>query len=117
MVSKSATETQRHGEKLKVTGFSVYSALPRYSTAVIRCTLCIMLIGIFGDNTLSAAEKWPGIDEAVVKRVAREQGREERPLIPQAEGDLQLFLFLAAGTVGGFAAGYYWRVLTEGKKR
>ena len=33
------------------------------------------------------------------------------------EGDLQLFLFLLAGTVGGFVAGYYWRVLLEGKQK
>ncbi len=64
-----------------------------------------------------AAEKWPGIDEAVVNRIAREQGREARPsFLPEAEGDLQLFLFLLAGAVGGFAAGYYWRVLVEGRK-
>jgi hypothetical protein len=26
-------------------------------------------------------------------------------------------MFLMAGTVGGFAAGYYWRVLLEGKQK
>jgi ABC-type cobalt transport system substrate-binding protein len=66
----------------------------------------------------SAAEKWPGIDDAVVNKIAREHGRSEKPsLIPAAEGDLQLFLFLLAGAVGGFGAGYYWRVLTEGKNK
>jgi hypothetical protein len=54
----------------------------------------------------------------VVNKIAREHGREERPsLIPAAEGDMQLFMFLMAGTVGGFVAGYYWRVLLEGKKK
>ena len=63
-----------------------------------------------------AAEKWPGIDDAVVNKIAREHGREEKPsLLLSAEGDLQLFLFLLAGAVGGFVAGYYWRVLLEGK--
>ncbi len=65
-----------------------------------------------------AEEKWPGIDEAVVKKIARDHGREARkPLIDTGEGDLQLFVFLAAGAVGGFIAGYYWRVLLEGKSR
>ena len=67
---------------------------------------------------LPAEEKWQGIDEAVVKKIAREQGREARqPLINTGEGDLQLFVFLMAGAVGGFAAGYCWRMLTEGKKK
>jgi len=75
-----------------------------------------VLLGGTWSGTLYAAEKWPGIDEAVVNRIAREHGRGEKPsLIPAAEGDLQLFLFLLAGVVGGFVAGYYWRMLLEGK--
>jgi hypothetical protein len=71
-----------------------------------------------GQVVLAAEQKWPGVDEAVVKKIAREHGREERSsLIPAAEGDLQLFMFLMAGAAGGFAAGYCWRVLLEGKKR
>jgi hypothetical protein len=71
-----------------------------------------------GGDALCAEEKWPGVDEAVIKRIAKEHGREERAsFIPAAEGDLQLFMFLTAGAVGGFAAGYYWRVLLEGKKK
>jgi ABC-type cobalt transport system substrate-binding protein len=67
-------------------------------------------------GSLHAQEKWPGVDEAVVKKIAREYGRDEKPsLFPAAEGDLQLFLFLLAGAAGGFVAGYYWRVLMEGK--
>ena len=77
-----------------------------------------MLLGGPGTGFVSAAEKWPGIDEAVVNRIAREHGRAERKsLIDTGEGDLQLFVFLLAGTVGGFVAGYYWRVLLEGKNR
>ncbi len=79
--------------------------------------LLVMSAGLMS-GAASAAEKWPGVDEAVVNKIAREQGRPERaPLIPTAEGDLQLFMFLMAGVVGGFVAGYYWRVLLEGKKR
>lgn len=85
----------------------------------LRTTLsALLLMAVFAAPAVYAAEKWPGLDEAVVNRIAREQGHPEKPaLLPTAEGDLQLFLFLAAGAVGGFAAGYYWRVLLEGKKK
>jgi ABC-type cobalt transport system substrate-binding protein len=82
------------------------------------CLLCAVLLGYLFSGSLYAGEKWPGVDEAVVNRIAREHGWEDRPpLVPAAEGDLQLFMFLMAGAVGGFVAGYYWRVLLEGKKR
>jgi len=59
-----------------------------------------------------AAEKWPGVDESVVEKYAQEHGREaHEPFINTDQGDLLLFVFLLAGTIGGFAAGYYWRVL------
>lgn len=62
------------------------------------------------------ADKWPGVDETVVENISREHGRESRdPLINTDQGDLLLFAFLLAGTAGGFAAGYYWRALMEGK--
>lgn len=62
------------------------------------------------------ASKWTGVDEAVIEKIAKEQGREpNEPLINTDQGDLQLFVFLIAGAVGGFAAGYYWRVLIAGK--
>jgi cobalt/nickel transport protein len=58
------------------------------------------------------AEKWTGVDESVVKKIAKEQGREARePLINTDQGDLLLFVFLLAGAVGGFVGGYYWRML------
>jgi len=67
---------------------------------------------------VSAVEKWQGVDESVVGRVAKEHGREAMtPLINTDQGDLLLFVFLIAGTVGGFAMGYYWKALTEGRAR
>jgi cobalt/nickel transport protein len=61
-------------------------------------------------------QPWTGVDEAVVERIAREQGREaKRPLIDPGEGDLLLFAFLLAGAAGGFAAGYFWRMLVSEK--
>lgn len=63
-----------------------------------------------------AGEKWPGVDESVIEKVAKEHGREARePLINTDQGDLLLFVFLLAGVVGGFIGGYYWRALTEKK--
>lgn len=64
-----------------------------------------------------APRPWTGVDEAVVEKIAREHGRTaKKPLIDLGEGDLQLFVFLLAGAVGGFVAGYYWRKLTGEKK-
>ncbi len=64
-----------------------------------------------------APKSWVGVDEAVVEKIAREHGREAKPpLINKDQGDLFLFVFLLAGAVGGFAIGYYWRVLTEKKR-
>jgi len=62
----------------------------------------------------SAGEKWPGVDESVIQKVAKEHGKEAKTsLINTDQGDLLLFVFLLAGAVGGFVAGYYWRVITE----
>ena len=63
-----------------------------------------------------APRSWEGVDEAVVEKIAKEHGREARaPLIDPGSGDLLLFAFLLAGAAGGFAAGYYWRQLTDKK--
>jgi ABC-type cobalt transport system substrate-binding protein len=59
---------------------------------------------------------WVGVDEAVVEKIAKEHGREaHKPLINTDQGDLLLFAFLLAGALGGFAAGYYWRMLVGEK--
>jgi len=80
--------------------------------------LTAVLLGSLANGSARAGEQWQGIDEAVVKKIAREHGREARPpLINTGEGDLQLFVFLMAGVVGGFVAGYCWRGLQEGKKK
>ncbi len=65
-----------------------------------------------------ASEKWSGVDEAVIEKYAKEHGREARdPLINTDQGNMILFVFLLAGAIGGFAAGYYWRMLSEGRNR
>ncbi len=61
-------------------------------------------------------QSWPGVDESVVEKYAKEHGREARePLINTDRGDLLLFVFLVAGAAGGFIAGYTWRMLSEKK--
>jgi ABC-type cobalt transport system substrate-binding protein len=66
-------------------------------------------------TAVSAAE-WGGVDESVVEKYAEEHGRAARaPFINTDQGDLLLFVFLLAGAVGGFAAGYYWRELMENR--
>jgi len=58
------------------------------------------------------SSKWPGVDEAVIEKFAKEHGRDTSvPIINMEQGDLPLFLFLVAGIVGGFTAGYYWQVV------
>jgi len=63
---------------------------------------------------LSEQEKWEGVDKAVIEKAAGHQGRQalETPL-NTLEGDALLFVFITAGSLGGFAAGYYYRKLTE----
>jgi len=66
--------------------------------------------------TPASAAKWSGVDESVVERYAEEHGRSGvDPLINTDQGDLLLFMFLIGGLISGFAAGYYWRMLTENK--
>ncbi len=83
---------------------------------ILRIILAACIL-VAGSLSLSdASGKWAGVDEAVVEKYAREQGREARdPIMNTDQGDLLLFVFLLAGAVGGFAAGYYWRVLIAEK--
>ncbi len=80
----------------------------------------ILLLACLLSSVFSAwAEnpRWPGVDEAVVEKFAKEHGREAAaPLIDKDQGDLLLFLFLLAGAAGGFAAGYCWRMLLTEKR-
>ncbi len=60
-----------------------------------------------------AMANWGGVDESVVEKYAEEYGRKAwTPFINTDQGDLLLFVFLLAGSIGGFTAGYYWRILT-----
>jgi ABC-type cobalt transport system substrate-binding protein len=88
----------------------------RIKILLLHAILLPTIIYVYSFFTL-APRPWTGVDEAVVEKVAREHGREARqPLINTDQGDLLLFVFLAAGAVGGFAAGYSWRALVTEKK-
>jgi cobalt/nickel transport system permease protein len=79
----------------------------------IQIVLVCILFSVFCSLAAFGSEKWPGVDEAVVGKFAEEYGREAKdPLINTDQGNLLLFVFLLAGAVGGFAAGYYWKELT-----
>lgn len=92
----------------------------RQISKLLLCSIFIALMLFSLGSSVFSAEKaggWTGVDESVIEKVAKEHGREAMPpLINTDQGDLLLFVFLIAGTVGGFAAGYYWRMLTERKK-
>lgn len=75
--------------------------------------LSIFLLLTFNSQLSTASDKWQGVDKLVVEKLAKEYGREARKPFINPNSDLLLFLFLLAGTIGGFAAGYYWRVLSE----
>lgn len=74
------------------------------------------LLPLAFSHSAYGAEKWPGVDESVVGKFARERGRGEKAPLIDLEGDAQLFAFLIAGAAGGFAAGYWWRMLVSEKK-
>jgi hypothetical protein len=92
-----------------------------YELRIIK-TLYFIFIALTTLNSLlltpASAAKWSGVDETVVEKFAEEHGRPgSAPVINTDQGDLLLFMFLIGGLIGGFAAGYYWRMLTENKCR
>ena len=97
--------------KFKVQSFGVIFLL-------LCCSAALLLFLSLQPSAFSAekSDKWQGVDESVVEKFAKEHGREARePFINTDQGDLLLFVFLLAGTIGGFAAGYYWRIILTQK--
>ncbi len=84
----------------------------------IRLALIVAVIGILlSFSSLWANEKWPGVDEAVIEKYAKKFGVEPKePIINTDQGDLLLFIFTAAGTVGGFVIGYNYRKIFKEKR-
>ncbi len=105
---------KKPGKRDKTKGIRKYLNTQAYSVFALVLALCPLPF-VFC-QAAHGADKWPGVDESVVEKISREHGREScDPLINTDQGDLLLFVFLLAGAAGGFAAGYYWRVLIEGK--
>ena len=85
---------------------------------LLLCSLCGSLYGAepqpAPEATKGAASTWAGVDETVIEKYAEEAGRSARkPLINTDQGDLLLFVFLVAGAIGGFVAGYSYRSLIQ----
>ncbi|MEW6379069.1 MAG: hypothetical protein AB1611_05620 [bacterium] len=72
--------------------------------------LAIMLfscIFITSRSMIASCAEWSGVDETVVEKYAEKYGRSARePFINTDQGDLLLFVFCLAGTIGGFVMGY-----------
>lgn len=87
----------------------------------MRRTMTLLILSLVLLVAAAAAEesqpKWPGVDETVVEKFARELGREAcDPYINTDQGDLLLFLFALSGSVGGFVMGYCWhKVFVAGR--
>ena len=61
---------------------------------------------------MNETKAWEAVDATVIEKVASEAGRPPRePIINTDRGDLLLCLFLLAGAMGGFVAGYTFRGL------
>jgi len=98
---------KKTGNRARCLPFTVYCSL--FTVFLLFTVHCSLF-------TAASAAKWSGVDESVVEKYAEEHGRAPKePVINTDQGDLLLFLFLLGGAAGGFAAGYYWRQLTERK--
>lgn len=83
---------------------------------VIPIVAAILLSG--PSRIPGGAASWSGVDETVIEKFAEKAGRPARePFINTDQGDLLLFVFLLAGAVGGFAAGYWFRVLFPPRRK
>ena len=81
---------------------------------IIICLFLLITHNSLLFTPAARAAGWGGVDESVVEKYAEEHGRTAKdPIINTDQGDLLLFVFLLAGTVGGFIGGYYWRTLME----
>jgi ABC-type cobalt transport system substrate-binding protein len=79
---------------------------------LIAILILIALCAFFFSLWISADAEWSGVDKSVVEKFAKEAGRPpSEPLLNTERGDILLFLFLIAGTVGGFVGGFYFRRL------
>jgi hypothetical protein len=80
-----------------------------------KTALLLLFAGLLLSGPIDAVgqtARWSGVDETVIEKFAEKAGRPAwEPFINTDQGDLLLFVFLLAGAAGGFAAGYWFRVL------
>jgi ABC-type cobalt transport system substrate-binding protein len=76
-----------------------------------------LLLSVLISYAENKEEKWPGVDSAVVEKYAKKYGIQPRePYINTDQGDILLFIFTLAGSVGGFVAGYNFRKIFKENK-
>ena len=79
---------------------------------LVAILILMALCAFFFSLWISADAEWSGVDKSVVETFAKKAGRPpSEPLLNTERGDLLLFLFLLAGTIGGFVGGFYFRQL------
>jgi cobalt/nickel transport system permease protein/cobalt/nickel transport protein len=123
MIFRKSIHHEGH-ETLKVKNPGRSQLRPLRALCVLRgargWVLSLACLVVLASPTLAEEQKkWPGVDETVVEKYAKELGREARdPYINTDQGDLLLFLFALAGATGGFICGYYWhKLFVAGKKK
>ncbi len=84
---------------------------------IVSVLLVLSFLVIGGRPAFAQSPKWSGVDKSVVEKVAGEHNRPAwAPFIDIGQGDLMLFVFLLAGSAGGFVIGYNFRKLFSEKK-
>jgi hypothetical protein len=86
-----------------------------------KAALILLFTGVLLSGPIGTAGRtapWPGVDETVIEKFAEKAGRPAwKPFINTDQGDMLLFVFLLAGAAGGFAAGYWFRVLFPPRRK
>lgn len=78
---------------------------------ILRWTLAVIVVVAIFVALAMTNSRWEGVDTAVVGKYAAELGRAPQTPYVNLQGDTLLFAFTVAGAAGGFALGYYWRIL------
>ena len=86
-----------------------------------KTALSLLFAGVLLYGPISTSGRtasWSGVDETVIEKFAEKAGRPAwKPFINTDQGDLLLFVFLLAGAAGGFAAGYWFRILFPPRRK
>jgi hypothetical protein len=94
---------------------SMYTQRSRLSMPTASVGMIPVLAVLSCRAPLCLAEEWQGLDDKI-GRMAEKAGHPQRASLFHIDGDLELFMFLAAGAAGGFIGGYAFRSLFPPKK-